>query len=116
MGTIAELVFDEYPDDVISVRLSPIPMGTYLQIIRDMNGADTDAKWEAAMSRFAAAALVSWTFPEPANWEGMQARDLALNKAIYNQWVERVGAVAPPLPRQSSSTGPSPARSSRRKS
>lgn len=112
------LVFDEYPDDEIVLRISPVPMGDYFDIIELYDGAMETSdltKVRALFDRFAPVALVSWSFPEPATAEGLYRRDFKLASALVAQWLKGVRDVPRPLPLMSSDgtasmreTSPSP--------
>jgi len=106
------LVFDEYPDDEVVLRVSPIPMEDYFGVLEDWAKLRSDnadaAEMVALFGRFADLALVSWSFPEPATAEGMKRRDVNLGLAMMGQWLEQVGRVPLPLPLGSSGSEPSP--------
>lgn len=113
MATLAELVFEEYPDDVITVRLSPVPMREYFALLREFDALDEPseepvAQLTAFFDHWTRIALVGWTFPSPLTGEGMLDLDLRLATAIVRQWMERIKEVPAPLPVGSSGSRPSP--------
>ncbi|CAB4173624.1 hypothetical protein UFOVP1028_38 [uncultured Caudovirales phage] len=104
----ATLVFEEYPDDEIVVRLSPVPMRDYFGLAQQLDAASSAADYTALFGAFVdAGVLVSWTFPEPCDLPGMMARDFKLNLAIIRQWIAGVRSVPLPLPRRPSGGTPS---------
>ena len=106
--TTATLVFYEYPDDEIVVRLSPIPMRAYFDLLADYDAANTAPAYAALFERFVGLGLlVSWTFPEPCDVDGFMARDFKLGLAIVKQWIVGVRDVPLPLPRSASGGTPS---------
>jgi len=106
----ARLEFDEYPDDHIVVRLSPVSLDDFDAIVDLFNvaGRQVLAKpIRALYAKWAPVALISWSFPEPATVAGLGARDPNLGLAIVRQWIEGVRHVPLPLPVPSSGTAQS---------
>lgn len=106
--TTATLVFDEYPDDEIVVRLSPVPMRHYFALVEKWDAAERLGDYAALFREFAEAGLlISWTFPEPCDVDGFLARDFKLGVAIVREWIQGVRDVPLPLPRSASAGTPS---------
>ena len=100
--------FEEYPDDTIVVRVSPVPVDDLFTVLDAFTQFRTREGFVALVEAFAPF-LESWTFPEPADAEGLRKRDINLVLAIVREWREGVGEVPLPLPRRSSDGGPSEA-------
>lgn len=90
------VVFDEYPDDEVVLRVSGIPQSAFWALLelevtfnRESFGALADAlaPW-----------LVSWTFPHPADAQGLREIDLNLALALRMELVKGVRDVPLPLP------------------
>ena len=114
----ATLVFDEYPADEVVVRLAPIPMEDYFDVLERFDAVKEGAGFDGIrglFDRFADVALVSWTFPEAADAAGLRRRDLNLALAIIGQWISGVRDVPLPLPLSSSAGAPSRAKSNRQR-
>lgn len=119
MARTMTLVFDEYPDDEIVLRLSPIPLGEFFALAKDFDalsekGSGVDIP--EFMRRFGDLALASWSFPEPATGDGLLTRDFNLALAIMAEWFSGVRNVPLPLPRKPSAGDTSGQEASRRKS
>ena len=101
MARTLRLTFEEYPDDEIVLRLSPVPMTVFFDIVErfDRAQAGTLADKLDLFRSFGDAGLVeSWSYPEPTNGDGLLARDFGLAIQIVSQWLEGVGQVPRPLP------------------
>ena len=93
----ATIVFDEYPDDEVTVILSPVPVATYFDIIEKANTLRFDpAEFRALFEQFAPF-IDSWTFPEPTDADGLLAQDYNLGLAIIREWAREVRSVPLPL-------------------
>lgn len=102
MDTLATLVFEDLDGEVV-VRLSPVPMRVYFDLIKRRAEASTVEDYEALFRAFCdAGLLVSWTFPEPCNFDGLMARDVKFGLAVLRDWVAGVRSVPLPLPRSAS--------------
>lgn len=102
------LAFEEYPDDEIRVRLTPVSITTYFDIA-DAYGSGTWQGRDEVKAMYAAFApvLLSWTFEPPATADGLAEIDSKLSFAIVDQWLREVRKVPAPLPLRSSDTTPS---------
>lgn len=97
--TTATLVFDEYPEHEIVVRLAPVPMRLFFDLMAESDTARTVGALRDLFAKFIdAGLLVSWTFEEPCTLDGYLERDKALGIAIVRQWIEGVRNVPLPLP------------------
>jgi hypothetical protein len=95
--------FDEYPDQEIVARLSPVPLDTFDAIVDAyLEAAEIIAEKVRALAELFGPLLVSWSFPEPADAAGLGARDPNLIVAIVGQWILGVRTVPLPLPVRSS--------------
>lgn len=102
------LAFEEYPDDEIVTRLSPVSIRTYFGVVDAYGSGEWDglAEIEAMYAAFAPA-LIRWTFEPPATAEGLAEIDAKLSFAIVRRWMDAVRQVPPPLLVRSSDTTPS---------
>lgn len=104
----AIIEFEEYPGLEVTVRLSPVPMGGYFEIMKLVEGIGHDlTALQELTEKFAPIGLIEWTLPEPATAEGMVAQPYGLALAIVAQWVKAVAEVPIPLPLGSSAGEPS---------
>lgn len=100
----ARLEFGEYPDDWVVVRISGVSVREFGRVIGAFNDAALrfmPEPVEALCDTFAPY-LDSWSFPEPADAEGLRDRDVNLLLAIVREWVTGVRQVPLPLPLRSS--------------
>jgi len=106
--TTATIAFAEYPGEEIVVRLAPVPMRLFFEIMAEHGTASTVGQWTELFRKFIdAGLLVSWTFPEPCDLSGFLERDIKLGQAIIGQWIEGVRNVPLPLPVSASGGTPS---------
>ena len=101
MATTAEFVFDDYPDDVFTVQLSPVSMRAFFDFQRDWSTPSTMAEFEAEIGRFVDLAHPTWTDDAATFLD----HDVALVRAIVTMWLGRVMDVPAPLLAESSDTG-----------
>lgn len=100
------LEWNEYPGDEITVRLSPVPLGRYLEFMERWQAPSTIAGFREEVDSFVELAAPTWTFPA----ERFLDLDLAIVKATINEWLAKVPEVPLPLPAGSSATEPSEER------
>lgn len=105
MATTGVLTFEGWPGEEFRVRLSPVPLGAYLDFAERWGEASTFAKFRDELAEFERLAAPTWTV---AGVERFVDLDMALVKAIVNGWLRVVGEVPPPLPAGSSGTERSP--------
>lgn len=106
MDTHARLEFEEYPDEWVRVRVSGVSVRDFGKVIaayNDAAGRFMPEPIETLCDTFAPY-LDSWSFPEPADADGLRERDVNLLLAIVREWVAGVRQVPLPL-RQRSSDG-----------
>lgn len=105
---LAVVEFGEYPGLEVTVRLSPVPMGLYFDILSRLQaiGSDMLAMREVC-ELFAPLGLVKWNLPEPADADGLAAQPFELAFGIVVQWTKAVAEVPLPLPVRSSDGVPS---------
>ena len=104
----AIIEFEEYPGLEVTVRISPVPMGAYFEIVRKLDTLDGDPYAIADVAQaFAPIGLIGWNLPEPATAEGLASQPFELAFGIVLQWTKAVGSVPLPLPRKSSAGEPS---------
>lgn len=104
---LAVLEFEEYPGLEVTVRLSPVPMGTYFDIVRRMNEVAGMTEFETIARDFAPIGLVSWNLDGEPTAEGLASQPYELAIGIVTQWIRAVAEVPVPLPKRSSDTEPS---------
>ena len=93
-------VFDEYPGEEFTVRLSPVSLRAYFDFLTRWNQASTLAEFRAEIGTFVELAAPTWTLQA----ETFEDLDFALVKAIVNTWVAKVPEVPLPLPVEPSDT------------
>lgn len=104
----AILEFEEYPGLEVTVRLSPVPMASYFDIVRRMADESlTMTKFEEIARDFAPLGLVAWNLDVEATTEGLVAQPYEFAIGIVNQWTKAVANVPVPLPKRSSDGEPS---------
>lgn len=114
MDRFAVIEFEEYPDVEVRVRLTGASVRAYNAVIEAFNEAMM--RWMPEpiekLCDVIAPFLDSWSFPEPADADGLREREPAFVFAIARAWVREVRDVPLPLPRKSSdgdtSEDPSP--------
>lgn len=109
MERTSVLEFEDYPGEAITVRLSPISLEVYGEIFLGFEAAAKFAR-PAEIGKLCdafAPALVSWTFPAPADRKGMDTLDPNLLLAIAGSWIQEVRLAPLPLRVKSSGTAPS---------
>lgn len=96
----------------VTVRTSPITFRDYAAVEELYSAAmwDDPATIRALFAAFAPLALIAWSFPEPADAAGLEARETAVGVAIVREWRKAVREVPPPLLRASSDGEPSGAQ------
>jgi len=110
----ATLVFEDYPEQEYSVRLSPVSMRQYLDFIERWDEPTQLDAFREQIATFEALAIPTWTSGE----EAFTDLDFSLIRTIVTEWATRVKGVPAPLLAASSATAPSqaPQRSRRNSS
>lgn len=113
---------DTYPGLEVVVRLSPIPITTFLdfhaEIIKllDSDTIDGRLRWGELAGRWAPVALVSWNLEAPPDPAGILGQPWEFLSALLQAWARGVAEVPLPLGRRSSDGTPSTKAASHRSS
>jgi hypothetical protein len=104
---IVEFEFEgEYEGAVIRARVSPIPMGTFLEITSLLSNADA-ASLVKGRDMWVGCSLVDWNLTDvdgtalPADETGAAALSLEIVAAILSSWAREVADLPVPLLRRS---------------
>ena len=111
----ATIEFDEYPDKVFVVRLSPVAMDDWLDIdSRLMSFRGRDELLEL-VDRFCEVAFMGWeNSDEEPSAANLRRLDPNVILALVRQWSKAIAEAPLPLPRRPGSGGPSKARKASR--
>jgi len=100
----AQLEFEDYPGLTATVRISPLPFGTYFDavgLVFELGDDDVRAQFDAIVEMFGPY-LVEWSLPEPATTEGLRAQPYQIVLGLARAWVRAIPEVPVPLGRRSS--------------
>lgn len=101
------ITFDEYPDDWIDTIISPVGVGTLLDIIAKSSRVSLTREAFGELYGLFAPFVAEWSYPEPVGPDGLVARDMNQMLAVIYAWAAGVREAPLPLPRRSSDTTPS---------
>lgn len=102
----AILEFEEFPDNEVHVRVSGVPLASFLDIRDKMSVLRYDEAEFTALAEAMQPYLVSWTFEEPIEG-GVFAHHVGLGIGIVREWITAVRDVPLPLSRKSTDGTPS---------
>ena len=105
--TTLDIEFEEYPDDVVTVRTGPVSIKDFFAVQAVARGLRLSEDSFTELATVFAPFVESWSFLEPVGVEGLLARDYNWFIAVVNLWTKGVRDVPLPLQRRSSDTEPS---------
>lgn len=102
--------FEEYPDEWYRVRLSPVPLSRYRDVVAAYKAAGESgilADELVALLKVFIPVVDSWSHEAEVSLDALLELDPNLLFALVGQWINGVRSVPLPLPRRSSDGAPS---------
>lgn len=104
-----DIEFDEFPDQRVTVIISPVALGDLLDVVDRMTHVGLNREDIGGLLKLLVPYVESWTYAEPLSVEGLMTRDFGWIVSVLEAWIDGVREVPRPLPRASSAPTLSPA-------